>query len=241
MPSPGGLKGKLRQGVPGSPIKRRQSHIHSSSKALALWHCFPGTGLGDPKTGQAPPWDVHGHGLCPCTQSHIPSTCHSCSHPCACSQAPMYPTLAGTISCALAAHAMHPQPPCTYLDTSVHPQHSGHTPLPVHTHSMPRLYSLPLTLTLHTPLPTHTYPHCAHSPHTLHIHPMSQPHSIHIVHAHPHSHLAPHAHSPYPQCTLAAGCRVPPHSIHAHLHHSHFFHTPHTPCYTHLPLVMHPH
>lgn len=188
MPSPGGVKGKLRQGALGSPIKGRQSHIHSSSKAFALWYCFPGTGLGDPKTGQASPWDVHSHGLCPCNKvtSPVPAThghtpVHAVRLPCTLHWQGHFPAHPQLMPCTPSPHAHTSIPLCTpsipgtpytmgTLIPTPHISHAMHTPLPVHTHSMPHVFTLCHThsLTLHTLLPTHMYPCCAHSPHTLH-------------------------------------------------------------------------
>lgn len=186
-------------------------------KASALRHCFPGTGLREPKMGLAPPWDVHGYALCPHTQSHNPSTCHSCSHPCAHRQTPMCLAPAGTLSCTPASRAMHPQPPSTYPDTSVHHWRPVQTPHHGHTHPH----------SSHIACYAHPSP-CAHSLHAPCIHSLPctlTPHTMHTLFI-PHAHLAmPRTLTPHPACSPYVPTTLNPHRPHS----SHIAHTHPTP------------
>lgn len=211
-----------------APPREARATSTAPPKALALQHCFPGTGLGEPQMGLAPPWDAHGRTLCPHTQSHNPGTCHSCSHLCAHRQAPMCLAPAGKLSCTAASRAMHPQPPSTYPDTSVHPRRPVHTPHHGHTHPHSShiacyAHPSPCARSLHAPC-IHSAMH-THSPH--HAHSLHPPCTLsHATHTHPTpcmftlctnhtqstpSTLIPHCtHSPYTPCTLT------PHPLHTH-------------------------
>lgn len=222
-----------------APSREARATSTAPPKASALRRCFPGTGLGEPKMGLTPPRDVHGHALCPHTHSHTPSTCRSRSHPCAHRQAPTCLAPAGILSCTPAAHAMHPQPPCAYPDTSVHPQCPVQTPHHGHTHPH----------SLHIPCYAHLSP-CAHSLHAPYIYSLPctlTPHTPHTMHtlSIPHAHLpmpcalTPHpAYLPYAPTTLSPHC---PHSPTLHTLALHPMHThPTASAYSHQAVHSHP-
>lgn len=151
-----------------------------------------------------------------------------------------------------AAQAIHAHPslctqtgtcvPHTSRDTFLHIHSSCQAPpVPMgihHGHIVPTPH---ISHAMHIPLPVQPcfMPHCIHSLLcTLSPYSVTTTHSIHTVHTYPHC-----THLPYSLCTLAPGCAMSLHTPYLLTLTAHTFsilHT-HSPCYAHLPHVMHPH